>query len=236
MELAFANIFIYFAGAYAAGGCFADYLDKIHDNNPSSFNNPWSCILYVDELQPGNQLAGNSRKTWAMYFSSAQFGATPPNSESWLALLEKRGEQVSQLAASIGQCFRLILEHMFDSKYAHPHSGVLLQGCPKKLKLSWAFGFFLQDVSAQKNTYSNKQDGGSRVCMACNYLFVLAKEDEEAGGKKLAKYIKLSQLEQTKKPCPRVQGCKRGAQLETKPSSEGGARLLELIFPSIHSC
>ena len=136
VELAFATIFSYLAGAYAAGGCFADYLDKVHDNNPSSFNNPWSCILYVDELHPGNQLAGNSRNTWAIYCSSAQFGATLSNSESWLTLLGKRSEQVSQLAASIGQCFRLILEHMFDNKYAHPHSGVLLQGGPKRLKLS----------------------------------------------------------------------------------------------------
>ena len=45
VELAFANIFNYLAGAYAAGGCFADYFDKVHDNNPGSFNNPWSCIL-----------------------------------------------------------------------------------------------------------------------------------------------------------------------------------------------
>lgn len=110
VELAFANIFSYLAGAYAAGGCFADYLDKdkVHDNNP------WSCILYVDELHPGNQLAGNSRNTWAIYCSSAQFGATLSNSESWLTLLGKRSEQVSQLAASIGQCFRLILEHLFQ--------------------------------------------------------------------------------------------------------------------------
>ena len=136
VELAFATIFSYLAGAYAAGGCFADYLDKVHDNNPSSFNNPWSCILYVDVLHPGNQLAGNSRKTWAVHFSSAQFGATPSNSESCLTSLENRSEQVSQLAASISQCFRLILEHMFDNKYAHPHSGVLLQGGPKRLKLS----------------------------------------------------------------------------------------------------
>ena len=134
--LAFPNIFNYLAGAYAAGGCFADYFDKVHDNNPGSFNNPWSCILYVDELHPGNQLAGNSRNTWAIYCSSAQFGATLSNSESWLTLLGKRSEQVSQLAASIGQCFRLILEHMFDNKYAHPHSEVLLQGGLKRLKLS----------------------------------------------------------------------------------------------------
>ena len=28
VELAFANIFSYLAGAYAAGGCFADYLTR----------------------------------------------------------------------------------------------------------------------------------------------------------------------------------------------------------------
>ena len=50
VQLVFANIFSYLAGAYAAGGCFADYLDKVHGHNPSSFNNPWSCmgnILFI---------------------------------------------------------------------------------------------------------------------------------------------------------------------------------------------
>lgn len=195
VPLVFANIFSYLAGAYAAGGCFADYLEKVHNNNPSSFNHLWSCILYADELHPGNQLAGSARKTWAIYFSFAEFGAMLSNSDSWFTVLLARSEKVSQLAASIGQCFRLILEHMFDNKHAHPHAGVLLQRGSKRLKLHWTFGFFLQDGSAQKYTYSNKQDGGSRVCMMCKNLFVLAKEDEEAGDKKLARFTKLSQLD-----------------------------------------
>ena len=195
VQLVFANIFSYLAGAYAAGGCFADYLDKVHGHNPSSFNNPWSCILYADELHPGNQLAGSARKTWAIYFSFAQFGPMLSNSDSWFTLLLARSEKVSQLAASIGQCFRLILEHMFDNKHAHPHAGVLLKRGSKRLKLYWTLGFFLQDGSAQKFTYSNKQDAGSRVCMMCKNVFVLTKEDEEVGDKKLAQFTKLSQLD-----------------------------------------
>ena len=56
------------------------------------------------------------------------------NSEAWFTVLVMRSEQVSLLAASIGQVYRLVLEHMFDNKYAHPHAGVLLQRGDKRLK------------------------------------------------------------------------------------------------------
>ena len=35
MDIVFANIFSYIAGAYAAGGCFAIFLDKVHSKKPS---------------------------------------------------------------------------------------------------------------------------------------------------------------------------------------------------------
>lgn len=116
------------------------------------------------------------------------------NSEAWFTVLVMRSEQVSLLAASIGQVYRLVLEHMFDNKYAHPHAGVLLQRGDKRLKLYWTLGFFIQDGSAQKYTFSNKQDGGSRVRMACKNLFVLTRNEEE-GDKEIAKFTKYSQLD-----------------------------------------
>ena len=107
----------------------------------------------------------------------------------------KRSEQVAQLQANIGQCFRLILEHMFDNKFAHPHAGVLLQRGASRLKLYWTLGFFLQDGSAQKFTFSDKQNSGSRVCMACKRIFRLSSKDDDQGQKEISKYIKHSQLE-----------------------------------------
>ena len=38
---------------------------------------------------------------------------------------------------------------------------------------------FLQDGSAQKFTFSNKQDSGSRVCMLCANIFNVREENED---------------------------------------------------------
>ena len=195
MELIFANIFSYLAGAYSASGAFADYLDLVHSQCPSSFQSPWKCIIYADEIHPGNQLAGSARKSWAVYFSFAQFGGNLSKPELWFTLLIKRADQVAMLAANIGQCLRLILEHMFGNSHAHPHAGVLLKRASRTLKLYWSFGYFLQDGSAHKFTYSNKQDGGSRVCMACKNIFVLQSKEDEEGSIQLAKFTKHHQLE-----------------------------------------
>ena len=194
MDIVFANIFSYIAGAYAAGGCFAIFLDRVHSNNPSGYNAPWHCVLYADDLHPGNQLAGSSRKSWALYLSFAEFGPMLSNSEAWFTILIMRSDLVGKLAANIGQIYRLVLEHMFNNKQAHPHAGVLLHRGAARLKLFWTMGFFIQDGSAQKITFSNKQDSGSRMCMACKNLFVLT-QDEEKGDKETSKFTKYSHLD-----------------------------------------
>ena len=193
--LVFGNIFSYLAGAYAAGGAFALYLERVHAKCPSSFDRPWKCILYADELHPGNQLASGARKTWALYFSFAEFGRDLSKSDLWFTLLTTRSDQVAQLQANIGQCFRLILERMFENPFAHPHAGVLLQRGTSRLKLFWTLGFFLQDGSAQKFTFSNKQDSGSRVCTHCKNIFRSTAKDDDQGQKEISKYIKHSQLD-----------------------------------------
>ena len=116
------------------------------------------------------------------------------NSEAWFTIFIMRSDLVGKLAANIGQIYRLVLEHMFNNKQAHPHAGVLLHRGAARLKLFWAMGFFIQDGSAQKFTFSNKQDSGSRICMACKNLFVLT-QDEEKGDKEISKFTKYSQLD-----------------------------------------
>ena len=194
MEIVFANIFSYIAGAYAAGGCFANFLEEVHSKNPSGYNNPWHCVLYADEIHPGNQLAGSSRKSWALYLSFAEFGSMLSHSELWFTIFVMRSDLMGKLAANIGQIYRLVLEHMFNNQQAHPHAAVLFHRGAARLKLFWTVGYFIQDGAGQKYTFSNRQDGGSRICMACKNLFVLA-QDEEKGDKEIAKFTKYSQLD-----------------------------------------
>lgn len=164
--LLFLNLLSYLAASFAQGGGFADLLERCHQSCPSSYAKPWHGIFYSDEVRPGNQLSSTTRKTWAVYFSFKEFSqATLSKELAWITLMVKRSQEVSALEASIGQCFRLILEHMFTSEWGSPCHGVLLKQQEKSLKLYWTVGMFLQDGSAQKHTFGNKQDSGSRICL-----------------------------------------------------------------------
>ena len=170
--LLFLNLLSYLAASFAQGGGFADLLERCHQSSPSSYARPWHGIFYSDEVHPGNQLSSTTRKTWAVYFSFKEFGqATLSKEDAWVTLLIKRSTEVSSLEASIGQCFKLILEHMFTSEWGNPCHGVLLKQQEKSLKLYWTVGMFLQDGSAQKHTFGNKQDSGSRICLHCKNIF-----------------------------------------------------------------
>lgn len=177
---------------------WADYFDKVHGEFPSSYANPWGLICYADEVHPGNQLAGTARKVWCVYMSFVQFGRHLSKSELWWTVMVKRSEDVSKLQASIGQLFRIILENIFGGNaLGHPSNGLLLKRGDKTCRLFFKFQMWLQDGQAQKLTFSNKQDSGSRICQSCKNLFITRSADdaEENGDKELSKYIKKADLQ-----------------------------------------
>ena len=93
-------------------------------------------------------------------FISAEFGKDLSKSDLWFTLFVHRSEQVGQLQANIGQCFRLILEHMFGNKFAHPHAGVLLQHGPARLKLYWTLGFFSKMAVLRNSLFQTSRTVG----------------------------------------------------------------------------
>ena len=105
-EMIFCNILSYLAAAFANGGAFAGYLDRVHAKAPSSFSRPWRCILYGDEIHSGNQLASSTRKRWAIYVSFAEFDILLSKAELWFIVMIQRSDHVSSVAGNIGQCFR----------------------------------------------------------------------------------------------------------------------------------
>ena len=173
LTLSHINVLSLLAGIFFAGGCFHDFMQQLHGKFPSSKEAPWRCVLYSDEVHPGHQLSSNSRKCWAIYFGFLEFGKALSREEVWLPIFICRSALVNQLASSIGQCFKAILEAMFNNPLANPLTGVKLKSSTgKHVILHWTLSMFLQDGSAQKFTFSNKQDAGSRVCMLCANIFL----------------------------------------------------------------
>ena len=164
----------YLAGAYAAGGSWTNLLDRCRAKTTSSIDRPWRFAIYADELHPGNQLSGSARKCWAVYCGFLECGKMLPREDCWLTLMVKRSNDVNNLAGAIVQCIRIILEHTFCNDLGSPLGGLLLKHGEKALKLYFTLATFLQDGSAQKHTFSNRQDSGSRVCMHCKNIFHIA--------------------------------------------------------------
>lgn len=90
-------------------------------------NHPSQVEIKAGDLRQARlQLPHTKRKTWAVYFSFTEFGqATLSKEDASITLMIKRSSEVSALEASMGQCFRPILEHMFTSEWGSPCHGVL---------------------------------------------------------------------------------------------------------------
>lgn len=121
------NVLSLLAGIFFAGGCIHDFIQQLRGKFPSSKEAPWRCALYSDEVHPGHQLSSNSRKCWAMYFGFWEHGKELSREDVWLPKFMCRSALVNQLASSIGQCFKAILETMFSNPLANPLTGVKLK-------------------------------------------------------------------------------------------------------------
>ena len=172
MSLSHINVLSLLAGVFFAGGCIHDFSQQLHGKFPSSKEAPWRCVLYSGEVHPGHQLASNSRKCWAMYFGFLEYGKDLSREDVWLPNFICRSALVNQLASSIGQCFKAILETMFSNPLANPLTGVKLKSSTgNHVILHWTLSMFLQDGSAQKFAFSNRQGAGFRICMLCGNIF-----------------------------------------------------------------
>ena len=188
------NLAGYAPGLYKQEGYWHDYFANKHMHDPSSLQSPWKGIIYADEVHPGNMLASNGRKIWCVYFSWLNLQQQGLSEEKhWFTLTVLRTEEVQKLDGGIGQVLRLILEDMFAQEFGSPLHGIVMKSSQSLFAFHWTLHLFLQDGSAQKQTFSNRQDIGSRVCMLCKNIFnVKTEQDMDDDGKISSKHLTLS--------------------------------------------
>ncbi|CAE7284076.1 unnamed protein product [Symbiodinium sp. CCMP2592] len=111
----------------------------------------------------------------------------------WFTLAVLRTELVQKVEAGIGQILRLILEDMFAQQLWNPVHGIVMKSTDALFVFHWTLHVFLQDGSAQKQTFANRQDIGSRVCMLCKNIFNVRREgDDDDEGKISSRHLTLS--------------------------------------------
>ncbi len=147
-------------------------IEKTCISSPCTPTAPWDLILYSDEITPGNQLKpDNSRKTWAVYYAFAQYGAEAlQNEDVWLVATLIRAPTIEHIAGGMSAVMGAILK-VFYSRTSHnmQTAGILLHlGHNNSLvRVFTALGGLLADEDAIHQMWVCKGSSGNKPCLVC---------------------------------------------------------------------
>lgn len=130
--------------------------------HPSTMHNPWTIILYTDEIVSGDPLKPrNHRKTHAYYWSFVEFGKESLSSEFlWFTEIVVKSDSVNQIdGLGAGQlCKHMMLA--FDEMQT--------EGFQCGSIIIWAkVRKFISDEAAQKASFDVSGASGSLPCLKC---------------------------------------------------------------------
>ena len=174
--------------AYATCATFAMLIDARLLEHPATVDQPWSLVMYSDEVTPGDALAHDqTRKIQVVYFSFLELGSNVlSREESWFTVTAKRSSEVTKISGGMSQVFGAILTVFFATAGTNMAvSGLTLKHRDNPMVRIFAkLKCFVQDGGAHKITWHCKGDGGLRLCMLCKNLFTHKSElcDDDGSG------------------------------------------------------
>ena len=167
-NMVYCNALCYIAALYAKGGSFTELLQACHKKRPSSSFEPYSLILYSDEVIPGNILGKASRKSWCYYCTFKEFGKHISDENAWLCIAIEKSSFVASLCAGPGQIAGVILKSIFCDALIDPQcGGLLLKHSSGSMTLFFKLGIVVQDGLAHKALWNGKGDSGDHYCLLC---------------------------------------------------------------------
>lgn len=116
--------------AMQSGPRFAAYVrEALRIHGPPSFENPWSIVIYVDEVTCGNALAiraDSRRKVQGLYWSVYQLGSRALADDScWFELAAFRTSETDCFEGTITHLLDVALTCFFDPAGANARTGIL---------------------------------------------------------------------------------------------------------------
>jgi len=135
---------------------------------PSTSENPWSLMVFFDELTPGNVLRpDNRRKIMSVYFSFKELGPhVLCKTEAWLTVTVVRTTMISEVVGGWSHMLRVLLRHMLLGPQSWSSGGVVLQ-LPNPVLFFAVLKNIIGDEAALKQAYDNKGASGLRPCPLC---------------------------------------------------------------------
>ncbi len=140
---------------------------------PSSPEDPWTIVLYCDEVTPGNPLANLSRRRFhSFYWSFIELGTEAlSHEESWFILMTEFSTVVNCLQGGLSACFAAAVKAFFRDGMDMKRGGLTLSLDGQDTKLFATLGSVLLDGGAHKYVWGARGDGASKFCILCTNLW-----------------------------------------------------------------
>jgi hypothetical protein len=186
--------------AVHVGSQFSKYFQERLNHKPSSSSDPWSLLLYSDEVTPGDPLAAiNLRRFHAVYWSFLELGLESlSHEEAWFIALTEYSSDVNKISAGLSQVMSAILKVFFSHDGTNIQTtGILLVFSDGSTTRFWAkLAGLIQDGGAQKSTFHSRGDGASKFCLICKNLFTKSSQivDEDGSNLLTCGVVKASEL------------------------------------------
>ena len=134
------------------------------ESHPSTFESPWTIVIYSDEVTPGNALSPmNHRKFHAIYWTFLELGTTAlSHDEAWFTLLTEYSSTVNNLDSGLSQLFGQALKLFQKAPRDVKSQGITLEFDNDEVIRFFAHvGVVLQDGGAHKSVWMSRGDSGS---------------------------------------------------------------------------
>ena len=146
----------------AASPAFNAFFYQRLTEKPSTIDDPWSIVLYTDEVTPRNPLAvSNKRKFQSVYWTFMEF---LPNAlcreEAWMTCVATQSHRINRAAAGLSQVVAAVLKLFFNTDAFNLQvGGMMLQLQGHGVRVWAKLGQVLQDGGAHKTTWHSRGDG-----------------------------------------------------------------------------
>ncbi len=136
---------------------------------PSSPEDPWTIVLYCDDVTPGYPLAKLNRiRFHSFYWSLIELGTEAlSNEESWFILMTEFSTVVNGLQGGLSACFAAAVKAFFKDGMDMKRGGLTLSLDGQDTKLFATLGSVLLDGGARTYVWGARGDGASKLCILC---------------------------------------------------------------------
>ena len=140
---------------------------------PPSHDEPWSLVIYSDEVTPGNVISPNNmRKFQALYWTLLEFGTNAwARESSWFPIVSEYSRHVNKFNAGLSQAMSAVLKVFFPPSGFNIADGgipVPVDGDVKRIFV--VLKMMIQDGGAHKQVWHHRGDAASKLCLLCKNL------------------------------------------------------------------